>query len=307
VGCERNGVLYGGTVFPGYVYACDLATGKLSDLGELAPAAIQIYDIISLPQGLFLASYMGCKLDLYNPDLPVEAGKNPRRITASIAGQERPVQWELGPDGNLYCGTVPAKGRLGGALVRLNPRDLSLKLWNNIAPDLSLTYLASVPETGELFCCTSVAGGSSAIPSQSQASVFLWNPATEAVVWRGEPLPGERTYGRAVRAANGLIYGLGAGKFYVFDPVKREVVKRGDLPVRRLHFPELNDKPVGPAGLLYGLGDDALFALDPRSNTCYVVGRHPAIASAQGFLVTDDRTLYFGSGATLWKCPVPAP
>lgn len=307
VGCERNGVLYGGTVFPGYVYSCELATGRLTDLGELAPGAIQIYDTISLPQGLFMASYMGCKLDLYNPDAPVEAGKNPRRITGSIPGQERPLQWELAPDGNLYTGTIPAKGRLGGALVRVNPENLAVKVWPNLEPELSITYLASVPETGELYGCASVAGGSSAIPTRQHACTFLWNPTTEAVVWQGEPLPGERAYGRAVRAANGLIYGLGTGRFYVFDPVKREVVTTGDLPVQRVHFPELNDKPVGPAGLIYGLGDDALFALDPRDNTCRVVGRHPALSAAHGFLVTEDGTLYFGSGATLWKCPVPVP
>jgi hypothetical protein len=89
--------------------------------------------------------------------------------------------------------------------------------------------------------------------------------------------------------------------------VKRVVVATGDLPVKTAHFPELNDRPVGPAGLIYGLGDDALFALDPRDNTCRIVGRNPAIARAHGFLVTDDGTLYFGNGATLWKCPVPAP
>jgi hypothetical protein len=307
VGCERNGVLYGGGVFPGYVYSCDRTTNKLNNLGDLAPGAIQIYDTISLPQGLFMASYMGCKLDVYNPEAPLEAGKNPRRITGSIPGQERPIQWELGPDGNLYTGTVPAKGRLGGALVRVNPNDFTYKVWPNLVEDLSLTYLASVPETGELYCCASVAGGSSAIPSQAHACAFLWTPATESIVWQGEPLPGERTYGRAIRAANGLIHGLGTGRFYVFDPVKREVVATGDLPVKSVRFPDLNDKPVGPAGLIYGLGDDALFALDPRDNACRVVGRHPAIATARGFLVTDDGMLYFGSGATLWKCPVPAP
>jgi outer membrane protein assembly factor BamB len=183
VGCERNGVIFGGTVFPGYTYSCERATDKLTDLGELAPGAIQIYDTISLPQGLFMGSYMGCKLDVYNTDAPLEAGKNPRRITGGITGQERPNQWELGPDGNLYTGTVPAKGRLGGALVRVNPNDLTYKSWPNVVRDLTPTYLVSVPETGELYCCASVAGGSSAIPSQPHACAFLWNPATESVVW----------------------------------------------------------------------------------------------------------------------------
>jgi len=97
VGCERDGKLYGGTLFPGIAYSCELETGELTNLGRLAPGAIQIYDILSHPRGLFFASYMGCKLDFYDPDAVAEKGVNPRHITSSIPGHERPNQWELGP------------------------------------------------------------------------------------------------------------------------------------------------------------------------------------------------------------------
>lgn len=301
VACERSGKAYGGTLFPGMAFSCDLQTGELTDLGPLSHGAIQIYDIASLPSGLFLASYMGCKLDFYNPDAPLEAGVNPRRITGSIPGHERPNQWEPGPDGKLYFGTTPAKGRLGGALVRVNPEDLTHQVFTGLLEDQSITYLTALPQTGELYGCGSVAGGSSAIPTQTEASVFLWNLAEEKVVWTGKPMPGARHYQRAILDAKGMLFGVSDIGYYVLDPASREVVKTGELPVKTLHFPMLNDEPVGEAGLIYGLGDDAVFAYDPQTREVSVVARHDSLKSAHGFMVTRDGTLLYGSGDVLWR------
>jgi len=303
IGDERDGKLYGGTLFPGIAFSVDTASGELTDLGRLAPGAIQIYDIISHPRGLFLASYMGCKLDFYDPDAPAEKGVNPFHITGSIKGHERPNQWELGPDGMLYFGTTPAKGRLGGALVRLDPETLKYDIWEQIVPDQSLTYLVSIEESGLIFGCCTVGGGSSAIPTETEAKCFLWDCAAEEVVWTGQPVPGTRTYLRAVRAPSGLIYGLaGTGSYYAFDPVTRETVFTAELPFERIRFPYLNDEPVGEAGLIIGLGDDAVFAIDPTDHAMWILGRDDSIKTAHGFKVTADGALYYGSGEQLWRC-----
>jgi len=305
VACEREGKVYGGTVFPGKPFSCDTQTGELSYLGDLAPGAIQIYDIIDHPKGLFLASYMGCKLDVYDPDSPIERGVNPHRITSSIKGHERPNQWEKGPDGKLYFGTYPAKGRLGGALVQVDPETLTFKTWPNIVTDQSIPYLTAIPETGELLGCATVGGGSSAVPSQKEACVFLWDIETEKVVWTCKPIEGARTYLRAIRTPDGLVYGVVPEGFWVIDPEKRQVVATGELPVKTLRFPVLADAPVGPRGLIVGLGDDAVFAIDPADNSATVLGRHESIARAHGFCVSRDGALYYGSGANLWRCELP--
>ncbi len=130
------------------------------------------------------------------------------------------------------------------------------------------------------------------------------------MVFRADPIPGVETYGRAVRAQNGLIYGVAGGKYYVFDPKTRTVRRVGDLPVKNLHFPHLNREPVGPKGLLYGMGDDAVFAIDPADDSVQVIARDPSIGrpgarAAHGFFVTPEGILYFGSGATLMRCRLP--
>jgi hypothetical protein len=250
---------------------------------------------------------LGAYVDLYDPAKPIKQGTNPRRV-GRAEGQERPVQWCLGPDGMLYTGTEPAKGRLGGALMRVNPADLSLKVWPTPIPNQSIEYLAPIPETNELFCTTSIRGGSSAIPTEKEACVFIWDIKKEEMVFRADPIPGSKTYGRAVRGQNGLIYGVVGGKFYVFDPKARKVVFTGDLPVKYVYFPQLNREPVGPRGLIYGLGEGAVFAIDPTDNSARIVARDPSIGGgpgergAFGFFVTQDGVLYYGAGATLMRC-----
>ena len=301
VACQRDGKIYGSSLLPGHTFSCDTATGRLADLGILDSGKCQVYDIISLSQGLFFASYFGAYVDLFDPAAPIVKGQNPRPL-GHAAGQERPVQWCLGPDNMLYTGTMPSKGRLGGAILRVDPADLALKTWPSPIPNQSVMYVAAVPEANQLFCTTSIQGGSSAIATEKEACVFLWDLNKEALVLQTQPLPGAKSYGRAVRARNGLIYGLGNGQYYVFDPRTRSVVHAAPLPVKAVHFPELHDQPVGPRGLLVGLGDDGVFTIDPADNRASVLARHESIRRAHGFCVTDDGMLYYGSGATLMRC-----
>ncbi|MBN2451202.1 MAG: hypothetical protein JXR77_12480 [Lentisphaeria bacterium] len=302
IGCEHEGRLWGGGLFPGLLWSFDPRTGDLANHGMVAHGAIQIYDIIAGPGGLYLASYMGCHIDLFDPTKPRATRVNPLRIAASVPGQERPNQWERGTDGRLYFGTTPAKGRLGGALVQVDPQTRQWRHWPSPLPDLSLTHLAAIPETGELLVCTSVSGGSSAIPLADEAAVFLWDPAKAAMTWSGTPVPGTKTYGRALRLRDGRVFGLAGMSYYLLDPVKRQLLSSGEMPVKRIAFPMLNDAPVGPEGLIHGIGDDALFAFSPAENSVSIVGRHPSLARAHGFLVTPAGMLYYGSGADLWRC-----
>src|SRR5262249_40379544 len=86
---------------------------------------------------------------------------------------------------------------------------------------------------------------------------------------------------------------------------KRQTIMTGDLPVKSLHFPDLADTPVGERGLLYGLGDDAVFAIDHADHSVKLLGRSPALTTAHGFCVTRGGDLYFGAGARLKQAKLP--
>jgi outer membrane protein assembly factor BamB len=301
VSCERDGKVYGGTFSPAITFCYDTRDGKLTNLGRLSTAPIQVYDTLNHPSGLFLSSYMAASVDFFDPARPVAKKENPRHVV-TVTGQERPVQLALGPDGMIYTGTFPSKGRLGGALVRVNPNDFSHKVWVNVIPNQSLFSLTAVPELGSLFCSSSTRGGSSAIPTEKEAFVFLWDCQREAVAFRAQPVPGTKHYGAVVRARNGLLYGVAGAKYYVFDPTQRKVLFTGALPVKSLRFPELSDAPAGPRGLIYGVGDDAVFAIDPADHSAKIVARDVSLKRAFGFCVTPDETLYYGCGSRLMRC-----
>ena len=303
VACERDGKIYGGTISPAHAFSYDTETGRLEDLGRLTGGRVQIYDILSHPKGLFMASYVGAHLDFYDPGSPRKPGVNPR-LVASLSRdhmQERPVQIVEGPHGMLYAGTIPVKGHLGGALARVSPTDLNCKVWRDPIPNLSLYCLAAVPETGELVCTTSVRGGSRAKPTEKEACVFLWDTQKEEVAFQCKPVPGAKHYGCVTRAKNGLVYGLAGRSYYALDPQSREVVSKGELPVKRVRYPGLHDSPVGPEGLILGIGDDAIFAINPKDHRTSVLGRDASLKYTHGFYVTQDGTVYYGSRATLMR------
>jgi len=301
VSCLRDGKIYGGTMFPAISFCYDTRSGQLTELGRLSTGPVQVYDTLNHPLGLFLSSYMLASVDFYDPSLPVKKPGNPRHIV-TVTGQERPVQLVCGPDGMIYTGTFPSKGRLGGALVRINPNDFSSKVWANVITNQSIFSVAAVPELGGLFCTSSIGGGSSAIATEKEAFVFLWDCQRETVAFRAQPVPGTKQYGAVVRARNGLLYGIAGTKYYAFDPTQRKVVFTGALPVKRPHFPELSDEPAGPKGLIYGVGDDAVFAIDSADHSAKVVVRDKSLARAFGFFVTPDETLYYGCGSRLMRC-----
>lgn len=57
VGDEWRGRIWGGTAFPAWAFSCDTETGKLVDHGRQTGGRIQIYDLMTTPEGLLLSSY----------------------------------------------------------------------------------------------------------------------------------------------------------------------------------------------------------------------------------------------------------
>jgi streptogramin lyase len=300
VAAERDGVIYGGGISPATFFSHNTATGEKKDYGFVTGGKIQVYDVLSHPRGLFLSSYMGACQDLFDP---VTKKRTP---IAKLGGpdclQERARALALGPDGRIYTGTYPVKGRLGGAIVRIDPKDLSCQVWPGVIEDQSFNWVVAVPATGEMFYTTNVQGGTSAIPTQKEAFVALWDVEKEAIVWKDTIIPGTTAYGEAVLGSNGLIYGLAGRKYYAFDPASRKVVQVGDVPFEgRFGYPALWDFPAGPDKLVYGIGGSSVFVIDPKNHAMRVLAKHPSLAATYGILAREDGSVYYGSGSNLWR------
>ena len=302
IGDELNGKIYGSSLKPGHVFAFDIKTGKTEQLGLLTGGRIQVYDFLAHNGGLFMSSYTGSYYDYYNPSQP-RSENNPRRIGRAGQQQERPIQLVLGPDGMIYSPNMPVKGQLGGALTRIDPKTFALKSWRNVVPKQSLMAVAPVPETGELLLTSSIAGGSSAIPTEKEAVVALWDPKTEKVVYTATPIAGATSYNKATRARTGIIYGFAKNQYFAFDPVKRQTVFTGQLPSASLGV-LLGDEPVGPNGLIYGVNreDGSIFSIDPANHSLKVLTKDQSLVRTHAIYVSRDGALYYTDGATLMRC-----
>lgn len=306
VSCERDGIIYGGGVSPSHTFSFDPKSKKLTDLGQFASGPVQVYDTLSHERGLFIASYMNASVDFFDPAAPMKKGENPRHIV-TLPDQERPAQEIIGPDGLIYVATSPSKGRLGGTLLRVSPAGLTHRVWNNIVPNQSIARLVSVPKTGEVLGVSNVSGGSSATPTEKEAELFLWDCKQEKIVFTTKPLPNAKALSAVVLAPSGIVYGVEgrANRYFAFDPGARKTIFTGSLPVKSLRFPDLADEPFGPRHLIYGIGDDAVFAIDPSDHNAKVLGRDARFKDAYGFFIAHDGWLYFGRLGHLMRCKLP--
>lgn len=294
-----DGKLYGGGFKDAALFNYDVSADVLNDLDVLGGGKVQIYDIIEHPKGIFFTSYSKGVIELYDP---VSGKVTPvAQLDNEEYQQERLTQLCLGFDDRIYTGTVPVKGRLGGALVRLDPSDLSINVWRNVVHEQSLISVVGVPATKEVFFTSSVRGGSSAVPTQKEAVVGFWDIKGEKVAWQGKPVPGTAHYGPAALGGDGMIYGVAEGKYYVVDPASRKIVKVAELPVKELRQFALTSATSGDDNRIYGLGDDALFAIDLITREAQVLARHHSIKAAHGISVAENGDVYYGSGTYLWR------
>lgn len=306
-GIDGAGRLWGGGWSPARTWTYSLNTGQFRDWGKIVHPNTQVEATLIHPAGIFLSSYIGAHLDRFNP-----ATETRTHITSfhTSHGQER-LPWLItGNDGRIYGPLQPVKGHLDGGIARVDPHTLAHAAWTGFLEHLAPTTLAAVPGTDLLFGGTTIHGSTGAIPMRDEAVVFLWDTVQEEIVWHEAILPGETRY-RVVGGNDGLMYGATGEKYFVFDPVGRELLHTGDLPPNS-GFPNryrIAKQPCGPEGWIVGLMKGLVFAIDPQDFSIRVVARHhsiledshEALHSTRAIWASPEGMLYYGSGSDLWR------
>lgn len=305
IGDEYKGKLYGSGMKPGNIFTYDMQTGEIDDLGVLTRGRVQAYDILAHQDRLFMTSYTGGFIDVFDID---ENGRpynvKPVAHLHSLAKQERLLELQPAPDGFIYIPTVPIKGYLGGTLVRLDPETLEVEVFKDIVPNQSLMSVTVVPETGELLLTSSVQGGTSAKPTEKESVIVLWDPVRKEVTYQGKPIEDVRIYEGAVRGNNGLIYGTGGNILYVFDPIKKEMITTQivDNPSGNAMRIRLSST-LGADGMIYGIDtrNGRLLRVDPKSNAVSILAEHGSLVGARTAKVKEDGYLYYATHSRLFR------
>jgi streptogramin lyase len=294
-----DGRVYGSSIMPLRLFRFDPVTRKLEDLGNPMGTGGEIYSLLPHQGKLYMAAYGGADFAAYDPSKPWRPGKdresNPRDFGSLGHGQDRPIAMAAGPDGAVYIGTIPGYGMLGGALSRYDPQTDEIQVYRNVVPNQSVVALAADEKTGLVCGGTGVGGGTGSFPTEKQAVLFLWDPATRAKVWEMK-LEGSQSVQAMCSGGNGLVYAIVRGNLVVLDVGRRKIVHKTRFEPGRV---VMNSFKRGPDGLIWGLTGKSIFSLDPSTRRVQEVTKYDGDISS-GLAVADGQ-IYFGSGPVLMR------
>lgn len=138
---------------------------------------------------LWLATYGGAEINVYDPDADGEWPVNPRHVLD--VGEEQMRPRGMFSDGrHLWTVTSAKYGLKGGALVRFEPKTETAKVWRNLVPDHNPTGLLLDVGNRRVYVGTTVyADQSSAEAAPLPATVIAFDMDLETSAWIARPLP----------------------------------------------------------------------------------------------------------------------
>jgi len=300
VGVGPHQRIYGSTAMPLELFEYDPASGRLQDLGNPTPVGGEIYSLVDWHGKLYVCAYPGSWLSVYDPDKPWSGygtgpQDNPRGIGNIGDGHLRPRAMIVGPEENLYIGSLPPYGQLGGALGVFDPRqDKTIENYRHLIPDQSIVALAYDAESGLVFGGSSIAGGGGSTPSQSDAHFFVWDPQGKRILHDWVPAPGHGSI-VALAAASGKVFGVTSGRLlFVWDIASQRAIYTAMVPFGPVHEISLGR---WKDGLIYGLAGNTIFTIHPQTYEMREVATYPGGISC-GFGLAESG-IYFGSGVHL--------
>jgi hypothetical protein len=312
-----DGKIYGSSAQPLHLFRYDPQTEELKDLGRCSTATGEAYSMGNLEGKLYICSYGGAVLSVYDPSKPYHFGTgpddNPRDLGEMDPYSLRPRAMLAGPLGRIWTGSYPNYGMWGGPLACYDPKTGEKKYWRDIVPDQSVISLAWLPDLGLIACGTSVSGGSGTQPKAKEATLFLWDPVKEEAVWMGPPRPGVLHVNALLTGLGDFVLGTAAGRkeggegfyrlLFAFDARRREFVWGQDvLPILRggVHDGSLQR---GEDGFIYGATHDVLFRFRPNGADLQEVVRLDDEIGIPGPLIGKD--FYFATGHRLRRLVLP--
>jgi len=202
----------------------------------------------------------------------------------------------IGPGGLVYMGAQAAFGKLGGPLVVWDPRTNQVESHQHVIKDQSVISLTSANDL--IIGGTTVHGGGGSHATQTQATLFIWDPVTKRTVFVRPVSASGIT--DLITSTDGLVYGFADDKLFAFDPGKRQ------LTITDQSIPDLiyNSMALGPDGCLWALSKEGIVMINPETHSARLVATAPEWISA-GF-AAQWPYLYYASGPRIYRYMIPS-
>jgi outer membrane protein assembly factor BamB len=300
LGMGPDGMLYGSGYMPAHLFRADPATGSLEDLGIVGDG--EIYNFLPQKNSLLGAAYVGMSpLMIYHPSRPFAPGIDAQANPLMVQVPEGFISWRPmaminGPDGKVYLGAQAEYGKLGGPLVMWDLTTNQVESYDHLVTDQSVTSLTTAH--GQIIGGTTIHGGGGSHETQTQATLFIWDPTIRRRVFDTPVSASSIT--DLIAATEDRIYGFADGTLFVFERSRRE------LMMTTASIPGLiyNSVTLGQDGWVWGLSADGIFAIDPVSGFATPIARAPEPITA-GFAVQWPY-LYYASGARIYRYTFPS-
>ncbi|GAA4288047.1 tachylectin-related carbohydrate-binding protein [Georgenia daeguensis] len=297
VGHGADGDIYFGAYLSAGVMArVDTDAGTVEQL----TGPKQADSIVAHHNRTVVGSYPGADFHVAKPNEPWEWGTNPSFLLglgrSGTYGQDRPLTM-VSAGGRVAAGTVPNYGELGGALTFFNTDSGRSDVFRNVVQDQSVVALAY--RDGLVIGGTSIHGGLSSTPTQTQAELFVWDAEEDRLVTSQVVVEGAEVIHALAFDADGRLWGLaGNGVLFEYDLTTNEVVRRVQTPARAGNtWGRLSELYLHPDGRLYGNADGRLFRFDPDTErfTTLITG------SARNSAVAPDGSIYFADETNVYR------
>ncbi len=273
-----DGNIYGSSMLPLHLFRYEPASGAVTDMGKCSSAGGEAYSMANLDGKMYIASYPGATVSIYDPSKPYRYGTtvsdNPRDIGRIDNISYRPRSALAGPLGRVWFASVPDYGMWGGPLSWYDPATDKKGSYKRIAGDASCFTLAWLEKRQLIAVGTTIQGGTGTQPKVKQAVLFLWDYKAEKKVWEGSPDRPVETFNALVSAPDGKLYGTMTGggdpELFAFDPAKKAFVSR--VPLQD-GTPLDNGLQIGPDGAVYGFTTNYIYRFRPPDLTPEIIVR----------------------------------
>ena len=306
-----NGTICGGTAFPMRFFSYNPETDEWTNracYGQWNTVARQ-------GDRFFVGGYGGGFLLEWDPSrewVPTQRGKgdsNPLFLTQSAPTINRPHDLLAYPDGKtLILAGTPGYGYTGGGLLFWDreARTATLLKHTDIISQHSTMSLVALPN-GKLLGGTTTAPGTGGEKKATEAELYIMDLATKRLEWHAVVFPGVQSYTDLCPGPNGLVYGIAdRRRFFVFDPLRREVVHEQDTMAR---FGPTNSQQgprvfvLSPDRKVYILFVKGIARVDPATFEITMLAESPVPIGPGGDIL--QGRIYFASGSHLYSYRVP--
>ena len=321
-----DGNLYGASILPEHLFRFNPKTGELIDFGICSESTGEAYSMATLDEKIYISSYGGGNVSVYDPTLPYhygkETGDNPLELGRIDVLSCRPRSTLAGPLGRIWVASVPNYGCWGSILSYYDPHTRIRKTYEGIAGDASCYTLAYLKDQDLIAVGTTRAGGTGTKRKVEQSEILLWDYRNEKKVWNGTVKHEVHSFNALLYGPDGRLYGtilaegsLGVdtqpvdweysadklidGKLtpeflFVFDPDSREFTDFISLPQGR---PLDLGLQIGPDGKIYGFTTSCIYRLDPKTLKIEVIKKEKNAFSRTGPIIGND--IYFATNYML--------